>query len=263
MSIDIKTKAQIEKMRLAGRLAAEVLDMLRPLVVPGVSTAELDERAHDYIVTRLNAVPGKAGYRGFERTLGTSINGVVWNGVPSEKDVLRDGDIVGIEVALIKNSWFGATTRTFLVGKPDAAAKRLVTATEAALAAAIGIVREGARLGDIGHAIERVAKAAGFSVVREYCGHGIGRGYHEEPEVAHHGRLGSGLWLKKGMVFTIEPMLNAGGPDVENVGDAVEVVTSDGELSAQAQHTVLVTETGAEVLTAWADRERAAARTAR
>jgi methionyl aminopeptidase len=260
MSIDIKTRQQIEKMRLAGRLASEVLEMLRPFVVPGVSTLDLDTRAHEYIVGRLNALPGKAGYRGFVHTLGTSINGVVCNGVPSERDVLRDGDIVGIEVALIKNSWFGATTRTLLVGQPDAAARKLVAASEAALMAGIATVREGSRLGDIGHAIERVAKAGGYSVVRDYCGHGIGRGYHEEPEVAHYGRMGTGLWLKKGMVFTIEPMLNAGGPDVETLGDSVEVVSSDGNLSAQAQHTVLVTETGVEVLTAWPERSRPAAK---
>lgn len=256
MTVILKTKQQIEKMRLSGRLAAEVLDMLAEHVVPGVSTEALDERAYDYITTRLNAVPGKTGYHGFEKTLGTSINGVVCNGVPSATEILRDGDIVSIEVALIKNSWFGATTRTFLVGKCDTATRRLVDTTLEALTAAIAVVREGSRLGDIGHAIERVAKSGGYSVVREYCGHGIGRGYHEEPEVLHYGRMGSGLWLKKGMIFTIEPMFNAGGPDVQTLADEITVVTSDGTLSAQSQHTVLVTETGCDVLTAWSGRPK-------
>ncbi|MEG2899121.1 MAG: type I methionyl aminopeptidase [Massilia sp.] len=249
MTIKLKNDKDIAKMRVAGRMAAEVLDMIKEFVVPGVSTEELDRRCHDYIRKVQKATPANIGYHGFPKTLCTSINGVVCHGIPSEKDILKDGDIVNIDVTVIKDGWHGDTSRMYFAGTPSPEAKKLVEVTYDAMMAGIRAVGPGARLGDVGHAIQTLAEGAGFSVVRDYCGHGIGRVYHEEPQVLHFGAKGTGLKLVEGMVFTIEPMLNRGGRSVRTEDDGWTVVTRDGSLSAQFEHTVAVTRTGVAVLT--------------
>jgi methionyl aminopeptidase len=238
-------------MRVAGQLAAEVLEMIREHVIPGVTTEELDRRCNEYIRKVQKATPANVGYHGFPKTLCTSVNGVVCHGIPSEREVLKDGDIVNIDVTVIKDGWHGDTSRMFFVGAPRPEAKRLVDTTFEAMMAGIAAVRPGARLGDVGHAIQKLAEGAGYSVVREYCGHGIGRVYHEEPQVLHYGRPGTGLVLQKGMTFTVEPMINAGKPGVRQLDDGWTVVTADGSLSAQWEHMIAVTEDGAEILTPW------------
>jgi methionyl aminopeptidase len=251
MTIKLKNDRQIAQMRVAGKLAAEVLEMIREYVVPGVSTEELDRRCHEYIRKVQKATPANVGYHGFPKTLCTSVNEVVCHGIPSEREVLKEGDIVNIDVTVIKDGWHGDTSRMYFVGAPSPEAKRLVDTTFDAMMAGIATVKPGARLGDIGHAIQSLAEAAGYSVVREYCGHGIGRVYHEEPQVLHYGRPGTGLLLKKGMTFTIEPMINAGSPGVRQLSDGWTVVTSDSALSAQWEHMIAVTDDGAEILTPW------------
>lgn len=251
MSIKLKNDKQIAQMRVAGALAAEVLEMIREHVVPGVSTEELDRRCNEYIRKVQKATPANVGYHGFPKTLCTSVNGVVCHGIPSKREVLRDGDIVNIDVTVIKDGWHGDTSRMFFVGAPRPEAKRLVDTTFEAMMAGIAAVRPGARLGDVGHAIQKLAESAGYSVVREYCGHGIGRVYHEEPQVLHYGRPGTGLVLQKGMTFTVEPMINAGKPGVRQLDDGWTVVTADGSLSAQWEHMIAVTADGAEILTPW------------
>ncbi len=225
MTIKLKNDKQIAQMRVAGQLAAEVLAMIREYVVPGVTTEELDRRCHDYILRVQKATPANVGYHGFPKTLCTSVNGVVCHGIPNDREVLKDGDIVNIDVTVIKDGWHGDTSRMYYVGQPGDAQKRLVDTTHDAMMAGIGAVRPGARLGDVGHAIQALAEAAGYTVVREYCGHGIGRVYHEEPQVLHYGRPDTGLLLKKGMTFTIEPMINAGGAAVRQLPDGWTVVT--------------------------------------
>ena len=249
MSFSLKSDADIEKMREAGRLAAEVLALMNQHVRPGVTTEELDRIAHDHIVNVQKAIPANVGYRGFPKTLCTSVNHVVCHGIPSPGKALKDGDIVNIDVTVIKDGWHGDTSRMYFAGKPPVLAKRLVDTTYEAMMLGIRQVRPGATLGDVGHAIQKHAEAAGYSVVREYCGHGIGRIYHEDPQVLHYGKPGTGMELVAGMTFTIEPMINAGRRDVRVLPDGWTVVTKDQSLSAQWEHTVLVTDSGYEVLT--------------
>ncbi|BCT93117.1 methionine aminopeptidase [Lysobacter helvus] len=249
MSITIKSPADIEKMRVAGRLAAEVLQVVAPYVKPGATTAELDRICHDHIVNVQQAIPANVGYRGFPATVCTSVNNVICHGIPSESKVLKDGDIVNIDVTVIKDGWHGDTSRMYFVGTPSIMAKRLVDTTREAMFNAIRIVRPGATLGDIGAAIQAIADRERFTVVQEYCGHGIGQVYHEDPQVLHYGRAGQGLVLKEGMTFTIEPMINEGKRYTKLLPDGWTVVTKDRSLSAQWEHTVAVTADGVEILT--------------
>ncbi|HUD41760.1 MAG: type I methionyl aminopeptidase [Dokdonella sp.] len=251
MHVKIKTPEQIAKMREAGRLAAEVLELLVEHVKPGVTTEELDRIAHDHIVHVQKAVPANVGYKGYPKTLCTSVNHVICHGIPSSTKVLKDGDIVNIDVTVIRDGWHGDTSRMYFVGQPSVLARRLVDTTLEAMLRGIAQVRPGATLGDIGHAIQRHAESNGFSVVREYCGHGIGQIYHEDPQVLHYGQAGSGMRLEKGMTFTVEPMLNAGKPQTRLLPDGWTVVTRDHSLSAQWEHTIVVTDDGHEILTPW------------
>ncbi|MPS27682.1 MAG: type I methionyl aminopeptidase [Alcaligenaceae bacterium] len=254
MAITLKSPQEIEAMRVAGGMAAEVLEMIGEYVQPGVSTEELDRRCYEYITQVQKAIPANVGYHGFPKTLCTSINGVVCHGIPKPEDVLRDGDIINIDVTVIRDGWHGDTSRMFYAGKPSREAERLVDVTLESMLRGIAAVRPGATLGDVGAAIQSHAEDAGFSVVRDFCGHGIGRKYHEAPQVLHYGRPNSGLRLKKGMVFTIEPMLNAGRQEVQVLDDDWTVVTVDGSWSAQWEHMVAVTDDGYDILTAWPNR---------
>jgi methionyl aminopeptidase len=251
MPVTVKTPEQIEMMRVAGRLAAEVLEMLVPHVKPGVTTEELDQLAYEHIVNVQKAVPANVGYKGFPKTLCTSVNHVICHGIPHPGKALKDGDIVNIDVTVIKDGWHGDTSRMYFAGTPSVLAKRLVDTTLEAMLCGIAQVRPGATLGDIGHAIQKHAEAQGFSIVREYCGHGIGQVYHEDPQVLHYGQPGAGLKLQKGMTFTIEPMVNAGKAHTRLLPDGWTVVTKDHSLSAQWEHTIAVTDDGHEILTAW------------
>ncbi|MFP4181404.1 type I methionyl aminopeptidase [Thiohalospira sp.] len=248
MSVDIKTPEAIEKMRVAGRLAADVLVMLEEHVRPGVTTDELDRIAHDYIVNEQDATPAPLNYHGFPKSICTSVNHVVCHGIPADKK-LKDGDIINIDITVIKEGYHGDTSKMFFVGKPSVQAERVVRIAHECLVTGIEMVAPGVQLGDIGHAIQRHAEKNHCSVVREYCGHGIGRNFHEEPQVLHYGEPGTGLELTPGMTFTIEPMINAGKPQTRVLGDKWTVITKDRSLSAQWEHTLLVTETGHEVLT--------------
>jgi len=240
-------------MRVAGRLASEVLDVVGPHVRPGVSTEELDQVCHRHIVEVQKATPANLGYKGFPKTICTSVNNVICHGIPSPTKVLRDGDIINIDVTVIKDGFHGDTSRMYFVGEPSVLARRLAEVTHEAMWRGIRTVRPDATLGDIGHAIQSYVEASRFSVVREYCGHGIGRIYHEDPQVLHYGEPGTGLELKPGMTFTVEPMVNAGKRHVRLLPDGWTVITKDHSLSAQWEHTVLVTETGVEVLTLGAE----------
>jgi methionyl aminopeptidase len=249
MPITIKSLEDQQKMRIAGRLAADVLDMIEPHVQPGVTTDELDRLCHDFIVQQQRAIPANVGYNGFPKTICTSVNHVVCHGIPNDKK-LKVGDIVNIDVTVLQDGFHGDTSRMYFVGKATVLGERLVRVTRDAMWAAIQLVRPGARLGDIGNAIQTLAEGEGFSVVREYCGHGIGRIYHEDPQVLHYGQPGTGTPLREGMTFTIEPMINAGKRHVKPpLEDGWTVVTKDHSLSAQWEHTVLVTAEGFEVLT--------------
>ncbi|HET7174913.1 MAG TPA: type I methionyl aminopeptidase [Gammaproteobacteria bacterium] len=254
MAITIKNLAEQDKMRVAGRLAGEVLDMIGPHVKPGVSTEELDQICHDYIVNKQKTIPANVGYNGFPKTLCTSVNHVVCHGIPNDKK-LKDGDIINIDVTVIKDGFHGDTSKMYFVGEPSVLARRLVQVTHEAMMLGIETVRPGTRLGDIGFAIQQYAESHGFSVVREYCGHGIGKIYHEDPQVLHYGSPGVGLELKPGMTFTIEPMINAGKRHVKMLPDGWTVVTKDHSLSAQWEHTILVTDKGHEILTTRANGE--------
>ncbi|RZL07274.1 MAG: type I methionyl aminopeptidase [Rubrivivax sp.] len=249
--VPIKSADDMVKLRRAAQLAAEVLGMIEPHVVPGVSTEVLDRMCHDHIVNVQGAIPANVGYLGYPKTILTSVNQVVCHGIPSPDKILKKGDIVNIDVAVNKDGWFGDTSRMFCVGEPSVLARRLVEATYEALCAGIRQVKPGATLGDVGHAIQAVALRERFSMVREYCGHGIGQIYHDEPQVLHYGRRGEGLKLQPGMVFNIEPMLNAGKGDTKQLADGWTVVTKDRSLSAQWEHMVAVTPEGYEVLTPW------------
>lgn len=248
MTISIKDANDIAGMRVAGRLAAEVLDFIGPHVRPGISTGELDRLCHDYITQVQAAIPAPLNYHGFPKSICTSVNQVVCHGIPGDR-VLKDGDIVNVDITVIKNGYHGDTSKMYVLGDPGVRARRLVDLTYECLVRAIELVRPGCHLGDIGAVIQRHAEAAGFSVVREYCGHGIGKVFHEEPQVVHYGTPGTGLPLEAGMTFTIEPMINAGKRYVKLLGDQWTVVTKDRSLSAQWEHTLLVTPTGVEVLT--------------
>ena len=251
MAVSIKTPEQIEQMRIAGRLAAEVLEVVKPYVKPGVTTEELDDICREHILKVQQAIPANVGYKGFPKTICTSVNHVICHGIPSHSKILKDGDIVNIDVTVIKDGWHGDTSRMYYVGKPDVRAQRLCTVTFEAMMLGIEQVRPGATLGDIGYAIQRHVEGNGFSVVREYCGHGIGTVYHEDPQVLHYGQRGSGLQLREGMTFTVEPMVNAGKPQTRLLPDGWTVVTKDHSLSAQWEHTIAVTGKGFEILTPW------------
>ncbi|MCT7358331.1 MAG: type I methionyl aminopeptidase [Thalassobium sp.] len=249
MSVIIKSAEDIEKMRIAGRLAAEVLEMIGPYVNPGVSTGELDRICHDYIVNVQQAIPAPLNYRGFPKSICTSINQVICHGIPSDDKILKKGDIINIDITVIKDGYHGDTSKMFFVGEGSPANQRLVEITQECLYLGIDLVKPGARLGDIGHVIQQHAESNHYSVVREYCGHGIGTVFHEDPQVLHYGRPGTGLELQAGMIFTIEPMINQGTRFNKLMKDGWTVVTKDRKPSAQWEHTILVTETGAEVLT--------------
>jgi methionyl aminopeptidase len=253
MAITLKTADDLAGMRIAGRLASEVLDMLTEHVQPGITTEQLDKIAHDHIVTVQGAVPAPLnyappGYTPYPKSICTSVNHQVCHGIPNER-VLKSGDIVNIDVTVIKDGWHGDTSRMYIVGEGSIAAKRLCALTYEAMWKGIAKVRPGARLGDIGYAVQSFAEGQGFSVVREFCGHGIGRKFHEEPQVLHYGRPGTLEELVPGMVFTVEPMINAGRREIRELGDGWTIVTRDRSLSAQWEHTVVVTETAFEVLT--------------
>ena len=248
MNVTIKSPVEQDKMRVAGRLAASVLDMIEPFVQPGVTTDELDKRCHDFIVEELKSIPANLNYRGFPKTICTSVNHVVCHGIPGDKK-LKQGDIVNIDVTVIRDGFHGDTSRMYFVGPTPVAPRRLSEICHEAMWCGIRQVKPGAHLGDIGHAIQTFAESHNFSVVREYCGHGIGRIYHEDPQVLHYGRPGTGLELRAGMTFTIEPMINSGKREVRLLPDGWTVVTKDASLSAQWEHTILVTDHGFEVLT--------------
>ncbi|HET9404641.1 MAG TPA: type I methionyl aminopeptidase [Burkholderiales bacterium] len=253
MAVSIKSPQEIEKMKVAGQLAAEVLDFIAPHVKAGMTTGALDRLCHDYISREQKATPAPLnyappGYQPYPKSICTSVNHVVCHGVPGDKK-LRTGDIINIDITVIKDGYHGDTSRMFYVGTPSIQARRLCEVTYECLWRGIDQVRPGSRLGDIGHAIQVHAESHGYSVVREFCGHGIGSKFHEEPQVLHYGRPGIGLRLETGMTFTIEPMINAGKPDIRQLADGWTVVTKDHSLSAQWEHTVLVTETGHQVLT--------------
>jgi methionyl aminopeptidase len=252
-SSQARTLEDVEGMRVAGRLASEVLDYITPYVKPGVSTGYLDKLCHDYMVEVQGTIPAPLnyappGHRPYPKSVCTSVNHQVCHGVPGDK-VLRHGDIVNIDVTVIKDGWHGDTSRMFYAGEPSVQAKRLCEVTYEAMWKGIAVVRPGATLGDIGAAVQRHAEAAGFSVVREFCGHGIGRRFHEEPQILHYGRAGQGPKLQQGMTFTVEPMINAGKRDIRQLNDGWTIVTADHSLSAQWEHTVLVTADGYEILT--------------
>ena len=245
--VQIKTAADIEAMRPACRHAADTLVMIEPYIKPGITTDEINELVHDFTI-KAGAIPAPLNYHGFPKSVCTSVNHVVCHGIPGNK-TLNDGDIINVDVTSIINGWHGDNSKTFFVGTPKIRAKKVVEVARQALEIGIEVVKPGATLGDIGHAIQSYVEGEKCSVVREYCGHGIGRGFHEDPQVLHYGRKGDGLVLKPGMVFTIEPMVNMGRAAVKLLGDNWTVVTRDKSLSAQFEHTMVVTETGVEILT--------------
>ncbi|OTG83637.1 type I methionyl aminopeptidase [Acinetobacter sp. ANC 4648] len=253
----IKTPDEIEKMRVAGRLAAEVLDMIKPHIVPGVTTLELDTICHDYIVNVQDAIPACLGYGAapgrpaFQHVICTSVNHVVCHGIPSASKVLKKGDILNIDVTVIKDGYHGDTNMMYIVGgETTILAERLCKVAQEAMYRGIETVKPGSTIGDIGHAIQQYVESERFGVVREYCGHGIGTVFHDEPQVLHYGQPNSGMILEEGMTFTIEPMVNGGDWKTKLLGDKWTVVTKDHTLSAQYEHTLLVTKTGVEILTA-------------
>lgn len=256
MKVTIKNQEEIEAMRVAGRLAGEVLEMIGEHVVAGATTEDLDRICHDYIVNVQKAIPAPLNYKGFPKSICTSVNHVVCHGIPSDKKVLKNGDIINIDVTVIKNGFHGDTSKMFIIGPPEPSTKRLIQVTHECMFKGIEMVRPGVRLGDIGHVIQTHAENHHYSVVREYCGHGIGRVFHEEPQVMHYGRPGTGMALVEGMTFTIEPMINQGRRETKLLPDKWTVVTKDRKLSAQFEHTILVTSDGYEILTL-RDEERA------
>jgi len=255
MTVTIKTPAQQEKMRIAGRLAADVLDMIGDYVKPGITTGELDRICHDYIVKEQSAIPAPLNYRGFPKSICTSVNNVVCHGIPGDKK-LKSGDAVNIDITVIKNGFHGDTSRMFMVGKENILAKRLSTIAKEAMWLGIQELGPGKRLGDIGEAIQKYVETHRYSIVREYCGHGIGEVFHEDPQVLHYGKRGTGLELREGMTLTVEPMVNAGKAGVRLLPDGWTVVTRDRSLSAQWEHTCLITADGFEVLTLGADERQ-------
>ena len=248
MAVSIKTADEIEKMRVAGRLAADVLTMIAPYVKAGITTDELNTICHEYITNEQKAIPAPLNYHGFPKSICTSVNHVICHGIPGDKK-LKDGDIINIDITVIKDGYHGDTSQMFQVGQTSILAQRLCRVARESMLIGIDMVKPGIRLGDIGHAIQQYAEKENFSVVREYCGHGIGQVFHEEPQVLHYGTPGTGLELKPGMTFTIEPMINAGKRHVRQLPDGWTVVTKDRSLSAQWEHTILVPDNGHEILT--------------
>ena len=249
MKISIKSLNDIQKMKVAGKLAAEVLDMITPYVKPGVSTGELDRLCYEHIVDVQEAVPANIGYKGYEKTICSSVNQVICHGIPTEKKILKDGDIINIDVTVIRDGWHGDTSKMFLVGKAQPHNERLVKVAQECLYKAIDIVKPGAHLGDIGAVIQEHAEKNHYSVVEDYCGHGIGRVYHEDPQILHYGKFGRGIEIQEGMCFTIEPMINQGSKYTKILSDGWTVETKDGRNSAQWEHTLAVTSSGVEILT--------------
>lgn len=246
----IKNSEEIQKMRLAGKLASETLEMIGEFVIPGISTGKLDEICHEYITEDLECIPAPLNYKGFPKSICTSINQVVCHGIPSESKILKDGDILNIDVTVIKDGFHGDTSKMFMVGSEKPHARKLIDITQRCMYEAIKIVKPGARLGDIGFKIQSIAEKNHYSVVRDYCGHGIGQDFHEDPQVLHYGMPNTGITLKEGMCFTIEPMINIGSYKTKlSKNDGWTVETIDGRLSAQWEHTILVTSSGYEVLT--------------
>jgi len=249
MSVTINTAEDIAKMRVAGRLAAEVLEMIGEYVKPGVTTGELDRICHEYIVNEQQAIPAPLNYHGFPKSICTSVNQVICHGIPSDEKVLKKGDIINIDVTVIKDGYHGDTSKMFMVGDVQPALERLIRVTQESLYLAIDMVKPGVQLGDIGHAIQTYAESNHYSVVREYCGHGIGKVFHEDPQILHYGKPGTGMAIKEGMIFTIEPMINLGSRQNKLLKDGWTVVTKDRKASAQWEHTLLVTADGVDVLT--------------
>ncbi len=249
MAISIKTTTEIEKMRVAGRLASEVLDMIEAHIKPGITTDELNTICHDYIVNEQKAIPAPLNYHGFPKSICTSINHVICHGIPNDKR-LKKGDIINVDITVIKDEYHGDTSRMFYVGEVSQIAQRVCNIARECMLIGIEMVKPGVKLGDIGHAIQQHAEGNKFSVVREYCGHGIGKVFHEEPQVLHYGKPNTGVTLKEGMTFTIEPMVNVGRKETRLLADDWTVVTQDRSLSAQWEHTILVTKDGYEILTA-------------
>jgi len=249
MNISIKSKNDIEKLRSAGQLAADVLNMITKYVKPGISTGELDEICHDFIVNDQKAIPANIGYNGYEKTSCISVNQVICHGIPSQNKILKDNDIVNIDVTVLKDGWYGDTSKMFLVGKTQPHNEKLVSITQECLYKAIEIAKPGVTLGDIGHIIQTHAEKNHYSVVEDYCGHGIGEVYHEDPQVLHFGRPGTGVELVEGMCFTIEPMINQGTRYTKMLSDGWTVETKDGRNSAQWEHTIAITSDGCDVLT--------------
>ncbi|MCK5828845.1 MAG: type I methionyl aminopeptidase [Methylococcales bacterium] len=248
MSITIKNESEISKMRIAGKLAAEVLEMIEPFVIPGVTTNELDQICHDYIVNEQQAIPAPLNYRGFPKSICTSTNYTICHGIPNDKR-LKKGDIINIDITVIKNDYHGDTSKMFCVGDISQHAKRLINITQECLMLGIEQVKPGATFGDIGHAIQKHAESHRYSIVREFCGHGIGKNFHEDPHVMHFGKTGEGEVIEVGMIFTIEPMVNIGKRHIKVLKDGWTAITKDRSLSAQFEHTILVTPEGNEILT--------------
>ena len=247
--VDIKSKVDIEKMRIAGKLASEVLEMIGQYVKPGVSTEELDQICHDYIVKEQNAIPAPLNYKGFPKSICTSVNHQVCHGIPSDDKILKESDIINIDVTVIKEGFHGDTSKMYYVGKPSILAERLCKVTQECMYQAISIVKPGLHIGDIGAVIQKHAYDNNFSVVKDYCGHGIGKNFHESPQILHYGIKNTGMRLEEGMTFTIEPMINSGKYKTKLLNDGWTVVTQDHSLSAQWEHTILVTSNGYEILT--------------
>ena len=247
--VDIKSKVDIEKMRIAGKLASEVLEMIGQYVKPGVSTEELDQICHDYIVKEQNAIPAPLNYKGFPKSICTSVNHQVCHGIPSDDKILKESDIINIDVTVIKEGFHGDTSKMYHVGKPSILAERLCKVTQECMYQAISIVKPGLHIGDIGAVIQKHAYDNNFSVVKDYCGHGIGKNFHESPQILHYGIKNTGMRLEEGMTFTIEPMINSGKYKTKLLNDGWTVVTQDHSLSAQWEHTILVTSNGYEILT--------------
>ena len=249
MAAIIKTADQIEKMRVAGKLAAEVLEMIEPYVKAGVTTEELNTICHNYIVDVQQAIPAPLNYHGFPKSICTSVNQVICHGIPSAEKKLKDGDIINIDITVIKDGFHGDTSKMFVIGKTSIMAERLIRVTQECLYKGIRKVKNGARLGDIGFVIQQYAEQHSYSVVREYCGHGIGQVFHEDPQVLHYGKPGAGMKLQAGMIFTIEPMINAGDWRVKVARNGYTIVSADNSLSAHFEHTIAVTRHGGEILT--------------
>jgi methionyl aminopeptidase len=248
MTVTLKSAEELEKMHVAGRLAAEVLDMIGDHIHPGVTTGQLDDRCHDYIVNHQKSIPAPLNYRGFPKSICSSVNHVVCHGIPGDRK-LKKGDIINIDITVIKDGYHGDTSRMFYVGDPPILAKRLCDTSRECMLLGIEMARPGVTLGDIGHRIQSHAESRNFSVVREYCGHGIGKIFHEDPQVLHYGQPGTGMKLVEGMTFTIEPMINAGRKETRLLADNWTVVTRDHSLSAQWEHTIAITADGYEILT--------------